>query len=155
MVLSLHHDEHSSFDILSEGECLWMLERTYLGRVGVTIGALPAIFPVNYAMYGGCIYFRTDTGTKLAAALRGAAVAFQIDSFDTRHHHGWAVQAIGLAEVVPEPEASELLNVLPVDPWTPGPHGHLVRIQPEFLSGRRIGFPQSVPDGGNPTSRPS
>ena len=147
MVLSLHQDEHSSFDILGEGECLWLLEQAYLGRVGVTVGALPAIFTVNYAMHGGSIYFRTGVGTKLAAALREAAVAFQIDSFDIRYHHGWAVQAVGMAEVVPEEEASELADLVPVVPWAPGPHEHLVRIRPEFLSGRRIGFP-------HPTSRP-
>lgn len=145
MVLSLHHDEHRSFDVLSEGECLWLLERTYLGRVGVTIGALPAIFPVNYVMHEGQVYFRTDGGTKLSAALRGSAVAFQIDSFDTRYHHGWAVQAIGMAEVVPEGEARRLLGVLDVEPWAPGPHEHLVRIHPEFLSGRRIGFAHQPP----------
>ena len=147
MAFSLHHDEHSSFDILGEGECLWLLEHSYLGRVGVAIGALPAIFPVNYAVHGGCIYFRTDKGTKLAAALREAAVAFQVDGFDNRYHHGWSVQAVGLAEEVPEPEATELLDVVAVEPWAPGPHGHLIRIRPEFLSGRRIGFPHSPPAG--------
>lgn len=140
-MLSLQHDDHSSLDILGENECLQLLGRTFLGRVGVTMGALPAIFPVNYAMRDGAIYFRTDDGTKFAAALRGAAVAFQIDSFDSRYHQGWSVQAVGLAEEVAEPEATELMDSLPVEPWAPGPHRHLVRIWPEFLSGRRIGFP--------------
>lgn len=150
MVLSLHQDEHSSFDILGEGECFGLLAQTHLGRVGVTIGALPAIFPVNYTMRAGCIYFRTDKGTKFAAAVRGAAVAFQIDSFDIRYHHGWAVQAVGIAHEVPEPEASELLDVLPLEPWAPGPHEHLVRITPEFVSGRRIDFPGPTPISSQP-----
>ena len=153
MVLSLHQGE-SSFDVLSEGECLWMLERTYVGRVGVTIGALPAIFPVNYAVHEGQIYFRTDKGTKLSAALRGSAVAFQIDSFDTRYHHGWAVQAIGMAEVVDDDEASGLLDTLPIEPWAPGPHEHLVRIRPEFVSGRRIGFSHEPARAGSRPSTP-
>jgi uncharacterized protein len=140
MAFSLFQDDHRSFDILGDGECLWLLQSMKLGRLGVTIGALPAIFPVNYAMYAGDIYFRTDRGTKLAAALRKAAVAFQIDSFDDRHHHGWAVQAVGIAEVVPEEQAKELTDVVFVEPWAPGPHEQLVRIRPEFLSGRRVGF---------------
>lgn len=145
MVMSLHQDEHSSIDVLGDGECIWLLEHSILGRVGVTVGALPAIFPVNYAMRDGAIYFRTDVGTKFAAAVRGAAVAFQIDAFDVRHHHGWSVQAIGMAEEVHEPEASELLDALPVEPWAPGPHRHLVRIRPEFMSGRMIGWPHDTP----------
>lgn len=145
MVISLHHDEHTSFYVLGDEECLWLLEHTFLGRVGVTIGALPAIFPVNYAMSDGAIYFLTDKGTKFAAAVRKATVAFQIDAFDVLYHHGWSVQAIGLAEEVHEPEAMELLSALPVDPWKPGPHDHLVRIRPEFVSGRSIGFPRRAP----------
>lgn len=144
MVLSLQRDERSSLDVLGDGECQWLLEHTSLGRVGVTVGALPAIFPVNYAARGGAIYFRTDKGTKLSAALRGACVAFQIDGFDVRYHHGWSVLAVGMAEEVGEPEASELEAELELEPWAPGPHDHLVRIRPEFLSGRRIGWPHEA-----------
>lgn len=145
MVLSLHQDEHSSFDILDDAECRWLLEHTHLGRVGVTLGALPAIFPVNYTTRGGSIYFRCDRGTKFAAACRGAAVAFQIDAYDVQYHHGWSVLAVGLAEDVHDPEATELRDVLELEPWAPGPHDHLVRISPEFVSGRRIGWPHAVP----------
>jgi len=141
VAISLRQDEHSAFDILGEGECLWLLAHTFIGRVGVGVGALPAIFPVNYTMREGAIYFRTDDGTKLTAAVRGAAVAFQIDSFDKYYHQGWSVLAVGMAEEVPDPEASELSDVLALEAWAPGPHRHLIRIRPEFVSGRRIGFP--------------
>lgn len=150
-MLSLDHDEHSSFDILSESECLWLLGHTFLGRIGVTMGALPAIFPVNYAMADGAIFFRTEKGTKLSAAIRGACVAFQIDAFDLRYHHGWSVLAVGLATEVQEPELSELLEVLPLQPWAPGPRDHLVRIVPEFISGRRIGWPHEMPGSWAPS----
>ena len=37
------------------------------------------ITPVNYVLDGGTVTFRTDAGSKLSAALQGAAVAFEVD----------------------------------------------------------------------------
>ena len=44
--------------------------------------ALPAALPVNFALLDGEIVFRTATGSKLAAALAKAVVAFQADDID-------------------------------------------------------------------------
>jgi len=139
MGLVLDEEGGRAFAILGEGECLWLLEKAWFGRVGVSVEGLPAIFPVNYAMDGGAIYFLTSEGTKFSAALRGATVAFEIDYADVRYHHGWSVLAIGEAHEVEEAEAKELLQRLPLEPWAPGRRDHLVRIRPDFLSGRQIG----------------
>ena len=143
MAMILEEDAGREFSLLGEGECRWLLSKKALGRVAVSIGALPAVFPVNYAFDGGDIYFLTGQGTKLAAALRGAAVAFEIDEFEGRYHQGWSVLAIGEAQMVEGDEAASLLERLPLEPWAPGSRDHLVRIRPEFLSGRRIGFSRS------------
>jgi len=127
-----------TFAILGEGECRWLLEKMSLGRVGVSVETLPAIFPVNYAMDGGAIHFLTGQGTKLRAALQGVMVAFEIDYAEIHYHHGWSVLAIGEAHEVEEAAAKELLQRLPLEPWAPGRRDHLVRIRPDFLSGRRI-----------------
>jgi nitroimidazol reductase NimA-like FMN-containing flavoprotein (pyridoxamine 5'-phosphate oxidase superfamily) len=140
-LVTLDEDQGRSFDILDEGECRRLLEGETIGRVAVSIGALPAVLPVNYVMDGGDVYFLTGQGTKFSAALRGAAVAFEIDRVDVAYHHGWSVLAVGEAHEVPEPEAGRLRAELPLAPWAPGVREHLVRIHPEFLSGRRIGFP--------------
>ncbi len=140
MALATENGDYRSFELLSQGECLWLLETASIGRVGVTIGALPAIFPVNYAMEGGDIYFLSGEGTKLTAALRGVPVAFQIDSADFEYHQGWSVLAVGVAVEVDGEEAVLLRRRLALEPWAPGPRDHLVRIRPELLSGRRIGF---------------
>ena len=76
----LHYEadllDHREFDawleLLDEDEALELLRHGEVGRVGVTIGALPAIFPVNYRLLDGAIVFRTAPGTKLAAATVGA-----------------------------------------------------------------------------------
>ena len=56
-------------EILSEEESFKLLGSQGLGRIGISLGAMPAIFPVNYAMHGGDIIFRTASGRKLRAAL--------------------------------------------------------------------------------------
>jgi nitroimidazol reductase NimA-like FMN-containing flavoprotein (pyridoxamine 5'-phosphate oxidase superfamily) len=140
MPLVLDEDESGALEVLGHGECLRLLEESSIGRVAVSIGALPAIFPVSYAMSGGAIYFLTGQGTKLSAALRGAAVAFEIDHADLLYHRGWSVLAIGEANE-PEPaEAAELSGRLSLRPWASGVPSHLVRIRPDFVSGRRITF---------------
>lgn len=140
MALPLEQAGGREFSLLGEGECRWLLEKKALGRVAVSVGALPAVFPVNYAMDEGAIYFLTGAGTKLAAAMRGSCVAFEIDEFDTRYHHGWSVLAVGTAEQVQGDAAVRILGRLALQPWAPGLRDQLVRISPDFLSGRRIGF---------------
>lgn len=124
-------------EILSEEECLRLLPTRPVGRVAVSIAALPAVFPVNFCVVDGDVYFRTSAGTKLDAAARNAVVAFQVDDFDTFAHTGWSVLVVGQAEVVP-PEEVERLEPLRVRPWARGERAHVVRVSGDLVSGRRI-----------------
>lgn len=144
MGLTLEEDGGRSFEILGDGECRWLLEKHSVGRVAVTVGALPFVSPVNYAMINGTICFLAGQGTKLAAAARGTVVAFEIDAIDNGYCHGWSVLAVGEAHEVPEEEATLLQAQQSLTPWAPGKRDHLVRIIPEFFSGRRIGFARSM-----------
>jgi nitroimidazol reductase NimA-like FMN-containing flavoprotein (pyridoxamine 5'-phosphate oxidase superfamily) len=132
----LDEDYGSSFAFLGDDECWRLLRNTALGRVAVSMGAIPAIFPINYAVEAEAIYFLTGEGTKLHAAVRGAVLAFEIDHFDITYQRGWSVLAVGEAHVVEDGAA--LLTRLPLRPWAPGDRHHLVGINPDFLSGRRI-----------------
>ena len=49
-------------ELLDERDALRLLANSEVGRVGVTIGALPAIFPVNYRLIDGCVVFRSAPG---------------------------------------------------------------------------------------------
>jgi nitroimidazol reductase NimA-like FMN-containing flavoprotein (pyridoxamine 5'-phosphate oxidase superfamily) len=42
------------------------------------VGVMPSVVPVNYLLDNDRIVIRTDAGSKLAAALRGASVAFEV-----------------------------------------------------------------------------
>ena len=134
----------AGLELLSEAECLALVARRPIGRVAVSLGALPAVFPVNFCLVGRDVVFRTAAGTKLAAALRGAVVAFEVDDFDADGHRGWSVLIVGKAAEI---TGSELVGLepLPVQAWAPDVRDHVVRIESEFVSGRRITM--APPDG--------
>ena len=124
-------------ELLAEHECLELVRHRPIGRVAVCIGALPAVFPVNHCTVGRDVVFRTAEGTKLAAATRGAVVAFEVDEFDTEGHLGWSVLIVGVAGEIPAEELADM-EPLPVRAWAHGTRSHVVRIRSEFVSGRRI-----------------
>ena len=142
---------------ISEEECALLLAAGKVGRVGVSQGALPAVLPVNYAVLDGDIVIRTGAGTKLDAALRGAVVAFEIDSIDPIYHEGWSVMVQGRAHEVVDPEELKRARTLPLEPWAAGVRDRFVRISSERVSGRRIALPivSPVPTGNDNGKRVS
>jgi nitroimidazol reductase NimA-like FMN-containing flavoprotein (pyridoxamine 5'-phosphate oxidase superfamily) len=126
----------NGLEILSPAECWDLLRRARIGRVAVTIGALPAIFPVNFTILHDRIVFLTGEGTKLRAALQHAVVAFQVDDVDGSS--GWSVMAVGLVEEITDPDELRAAEHLDLRPLAGGDRSHYVTIRPEFLSGRRI-----------------
>lgn len=130
-------------EAISEEECRQLLAATKIGRVAVTVGAVPAIFPVNHAVLDGAVVFRTSDGTKLDAALRGTVVAFEVDEADPDKEVGWSVVVVGVAGQIHEPDDRARARALNLRPWAPGERDHYVRILPEMISGRRI-IPRSV-----------
>ena len=69
---------------LGPAECIALLGSVQVGRVGVTIDALPAVLPVNFVVWNGSIVFRTVPGTKLDAAAAGDVVAFEVDGYGSQ-----------------------------------------------------------------------
>jgi hypothetical protein len=124
-------------EILDEDECLRLLGTVPIGRVAISSGALPAVFPVNFELFGRSIVFRTGQGTKLDAAVRSAVIAFEADQFDALYHTGWSVLAVG-----PARDVTENLDLIAGDarvrPWAGGERRHYVTVEAELLSGRRI-----------------
>ena len=128
----------NGLEILSPEECHDLLRRNSVGRVAVTVAALPAIFPVNYAVLDGDIVFMTGEGTKLRAALERAVVAFQVDHINEADAAGWSVMAVGLAEEMTDPDEIARASSLGLHPFAGGDRSHFVKIRPEFVSGRRL-----------------
>jgi uncharacterized protein len=125
-------------ELLSEAEAWELLVRGEVGRVGLTIGAVPAIFPVNYTVLDGAIVFRTAPGAKLSAAMAGNVVAFEVDHHERQGRIGWSVLAVGQCEVVHDLDATFEVLDAGLEPWVDGNRTKLIRIKPDFISGRRI-----------------
>jgi nitroimidazol reductase NimA-like FMN-containing flavoprotein (pyridoxamine 5'-phosphate oxidase superfamily) len=130
--------EDEGLELLEEAECWALLADGNVGRVGVTVGTVPAIFPVNFVIDRTSIVFRTGTGTKLAAAAENALVAFECDRVDPITHGGWSVLAAGVATRVTAAEEIARLSNLGLCVWPGGNRDQLIRIPVEFVSGRRI-----------------
>ena len=123
---------------LSRGECLRLLGTMPIGRIVYTRQALPAVEVVNFALVDGEIAFRTSAEGKLAAAIRGAVVAFEADNVDLGSHVGWSVTVVGQARVVTGPQADRIMRTA-LTPWAPGPHAHFICITPTMVNGRWLG----------------
>jgi uncharacterized protein len=123
---------------LSRDECFRLLASVSVGRIIYTRQALPAVELVNFALDNGDIIVKTDHGGKLAAATRGAVVAFEADSVDQARQAGWSVTVIGHSHEVTDPDEIVRLERLGLSSWAPGEREHFIRISPGLLNGRRL-----------------
>ncbi len=125
---------------LTRDECLAHLGKASVGRLGVTIRALPVILPVNFAMHEGAIVLRSVPGSKLDAATAGAVVAFEVDDHDSEGEWGWSVLVQGIAHEVTDPTEVAVLRTLRITPWAfpAGEAQRYLRIDTELVSGRRF-----------------
>src|SRR5438105_4213651 len=83
-------------DEIEESECWRLVATQAVGRVAVIEGRYPLVFPVNYAVEGRSLLFRTGTGTKLRATHR-SNICFEVDEIDLIHRTGWSVMVRGAA----------------------------------------------------------
>jgi len=89
---------------LSPAECRALLRAGGIGRVSLSIGALPAIFPVQYELVDDDIVFRAPTDAAPGhGSLDGAVIAFEADQFDADERAGWCVLVVGRVEQDGEP----------------------------------------------------
>jgi nitroimidazol reductase NimA-like FMN-containing flavoprotein (pyridoxamine 5'-phosphate oxidase superfamily) len=125
---------------LTGEECLRLLRSQQVGRLAIIASNEPRIYPVNYALDGEVIVFRTSPGTKLEAADH-ANVTFEVDMVDVDNRSGWSVVVHGLAELVTDRHAADLADrtrrVAP-EPWAPGDRPFHVPVIPQKVTGRRI-----------------
>lgn len=129
----------SALDEMSEAECLEMLAGHALGRLAVVVSNQPLIFPVNYAMSGRIVVFRTASGTKYFNAPE-SKVAFEIDGFDTATGVGWSVMVQGVAQDATDlyDPVSWAAHAVSPEPMAPGAKNYLVAIAPSRITGRRF-----------------
>jgi uncharacterized protein len=131
-------DDRFGVEELDSTECWQLLRTNEVGRLAVSITDHPDIFPINYVADRGTVVFRTAEGTKLAAAVLGRAVAFEIDGYDAEGGNAWSVVIKGRAtEIERMQDVFDALD-LPLFPWHAAPKHRFVRVEPFDISGRRF-----------------
>jgi nitroimidazol reductase NimA-like FMN-containing flavoprotein (pyridoxamine 5'-phosphate oxidase superfamily) len=64
---------------LSQHECIEVLARNYVGRIGFVWQARVEIQPLNYVYEAGWIYGRTSEGLKVSTLAHHQWIAFEVD----------------------------------------------------------------------------
>lgn len=125
--------------VLGDAECRQLLATATIGRVGLSIDALPVVLPVSFVVDGDRIVFRTCAGAKLQQALHRAVVCFEVDDVDVLDDAGWSVLVTGEASEITDPADLERVRALALRPWGGDDAEHVVQIRIGLISGRRIG----------------
>ncbi len=125
---------------LSRAECLAHLATVSVGRLGLSIRALPAILPVNFALHDEDVVLRTVPGTKLDAATAQAVVAFEADAHDPDGAWGWSVLVQGVAREITAPDELAAARALRLQAWAfpAGEAYRYLRIATEVIGGREF-----------------
>lgn len=132
-------------NVLTQAECVALLESVQVGRLAVAIANVPDIFPINFVMDWGNVVFRTAEGTKLAAAVLGKAVAFEVDGYDPAAGLAWSVVVHGQAVEIEDMHQLFDAEDLPLFPWHAGDKHRFVRIEPTEITGRSFTIDPAVP----------
>jgi hypothetical protein len=140
---------HEDVEVLEEAQCLALMATMLLGRIAFTEGALPAVQPVVFALADGEVFIPTHRGSAVAAASRGAVVAFEVDEVDARARTGWTVTVVGASRLICDPAEVHHLDELGVPPWAPAGDHCYIGILAQLVRGRRISH-LAAPGGGTP-----
>lgn len=144
----MQFDRRTGVEVIERRECLELLASDVVGRVAIVEGTGPLVLPVNYALYGEQVVFRTGPGSKLAAS-RGRQVCFEVDAFDRETRSGWSVVVRGRLEEVQEFDRSLAAIEHLAEPWLGSEPPNIVRLVPAIISGRRVRppAPPAAPPG--------
>lgn len=127
-------DQDAAVAVLGEAECLARLASQELGRLVTHAAGVLDIFPVNYALDGADIVFRTAEGSKLFELTVNDAVVFEVD--DHTDTEAWSVVVRGSAHRVDSAAAVAAADELGLRPWIPTLKYNYVRIVPSAVTGR-------------------
>ena len=115
-----------------------------LGRLAIWAEDGVDIFPINYAVDGESIVFRTAEGSKLSGLKAHNMVTFETDRWDPVY--GFSVVAKGRAVPITSPDELRMVTKLKLRPWVPTVKLTFVRIVVTSISGRRFEFGQDPVD---------
>jgi nitroimidazol reductase NimA-like FMN-containing flavoprotein (pyridoxamine 5'-phosphate oxidase superfamily) len=131
-------NEFSDVTTLTQAECFDLLSQVSLGRIALSIHALPVILPVQFVLADHSILFAAVVGSTLDVATTGTVVAFQTDAQEPLGGNYWSVLVQGIASSGGDGQITQE-SAAPLKPRAVPPRqSHTVRIEPSIVSGRRF-----------------
>lgn len=124
---------------LEPAECWELLRSGHLGRIAFEDVDGILVVPVNYAVDGEEVVFRTQEDNMLGvAATWGRRCAFQVDHHDDTVRQGWTVLVRGELRRASDEEADRLRGL--VASWASGDRRVVGRVLADRIDGRRVGW---------------
>jgi nitroimidazol reductase NimA-like FMN-containing flavoprotein (pyridoxamine 5'-phosphate oxidase superfamily) len=131
-------DRHG-VEILGREECLRLLATAATGRLGLSAGALPVVYPVYFRLLGSDPVFRTPGATGLASSVDGQVVCLEVDQLkDDPDVGGWSVMVTGVGTVLRNSRLVACARRLDIPRWPGDGDEQFVRITADLVSGRRL-----------------
>ena len=118
---------------LTESECWDFLAEHELGRLAFRLVNDMFITPVNYAVDGRTLLFRTAPGNKLFGVELGSPIAFEVDHVEGERATSVVVR--GRTRHLNEHDEHRA-DVVPLHAWVDTPKYDVVEIVPEEVTGR-------------------
>ena len=122
---------------LSQAECWQLLAMASVGRLALSIRALPMILPVRYSVDDASVAISLGRFGMPAAAVHDSVVAFAVDRIDETSSDGWIVQMQGRARLAAPGAVAAGLG--PVE------SGQVVRLVPGTVTGHRFTLDVDTP----------
>lgn len=132
-------DPDTKVGVLSDDQCLELLQALPVGRIGFIVDGQPMVLPVNYAWIDGAVVFRTAAGEKMDSVVGRQAVCFEVDHWDAETRTGWSVLVKGRADEVTEWAEKEALEQVGLVPWNrQGWRPVWIKVVPTAITGRAV-----------------
>ena len=128
-------------NLLTPSECLELLAQVEVGRIALSMDALPVILPVAFAVIDDQVHFRSIRDTKMDAAVDHRVVAFESGAYEPVAGTGWSVLIQGMAQMVDESDplwSAAAAFRQPSEPTPLDDQHRMVRIRPGLVTGQRI-----------------
>jgi len=129
-------DDQHPIELLDEDACWELLLSSSLGRLAMSVGGEPDIYPVNFVAADRRLYFRTAEGSKLLELTVNNRIAFETDGVG--REQAWSVVVKGTARILEKRAEIDAAEELPLHPLIPTLKYIFVEITPREFSGRRF-----------------
>jgi osmotically-inducible protein OsmY len=121
---------------LDPAACFGLLAAEGVGRLGIRDASGVDIFPVNFSVHDGNLYFRSGPGVKMIRLTESPEVAFEVDGHD--HEWTWSVVVKGEAQRLDDEAEILVSGIHEAATVHPSDKFNYVRIRPRQITGRRF-----------------